>query len=579
MSVKFSTVLLSRKTIVLVPVAAALLAFLPTLTASFAWDDNAIQIYQVPAYRTFKDAFFPPPLYTGMHNNFYRPLVTLSYMADEGLNNAINGPALGEYARHEDKRAAIPHGTALFFHLAGTALVTLLALRLFSGEGNAPLGALAAGLAFALHPVHAETVCTIAGRSDSMATAFLLAAMLAALKARERVGLLYPSLASLFFFLAFLSKEIAVTGLVLVPGLYFVFPPANGSKWGNSRPVFGAMLAACALYLGLRFAAGTPGGAEAELPLSGMLWEMTRAVGFYFRKLVIPWPSTPFVPELPGTAATLVSVGSLLAVFLGAFFAWTKGRRELLFLCCWFLVTLAPSLYIVGRTLATSPAAERYLYLPSAALALAIGFFFTKTATRTLQQASLAGFLLLASAWGVSSYMATGIWKSDATLWSYVLAQETPSKYGLPWLNMGNVLLDRQDFDGAAQHYLKVLAPDVASLPETRVMASFGLGQAEMNRGIVAANAGNFPEAERRLLAAREIFAGLAETGKSLWMYFAGLGNSEFYIAKLDYVSGRGVDRENLGSALHNLKKALNLCPGNADLAQRIAEAEGLLAR
>jgi hypothetical protein len=69
------------------------------------------------------------------------------------------------------------HLVNLLAHAAAAALVCLLAGRLMS-----PAGALAAGLLFAVHPVHVEAVANVVGRAEILAGVFLLASALCYLR-------------------------------------------------------------------------------------------------------------------------------------------------------------------------------------------------------------------------------------------------------------------------------------------------------------------------------------------------------------------------------------------------------------
>jgi hypothetical protein len=91
---------------------------------------------------------------------------------------------------------------------------------------------------FAAHPIHAESVCFIIGRTDSLATLFLIPGVLCALRYRERGDRLALLGAPVCFLLALLCKEVAVTQLVLLPLLYR-FAPYGGRAFGVREPTAG----------------------------------------------------------------------------------------------------------------------------------------------------------------------------------------------------------------------------------------------------------------------------------------------------------------------------------------------------
>src|SRR5207247_2912538 len=109
------------------------------------------------------------------------------------------------------------HLSVVVFHAVSAGLVAMLGLRLFGSSAEGRLGALAAGVLFACHPIHAESVCWIAGRSDPLAAVFVLAASLCWTRSggSSRTGLATIGTAVLVL-LGCLAKE---TALAIVPVL------------------------------------------------------------------------------------------------------------------------------------------------------------------------------------------------------------------------------------------------------------------------------------------------------------------------------------------------------------------------
>lgn len=124
-----------------------------------------------------------------------RPLTKLSYAAEAeaGLSRE---PA--------PRRAA-----SILLHAATAGLLLLLLVRLApqSAPRAAPLGAALLAALWFLHPVHADNVLLLSGRSAVLSGLFLLASLLALERAR-------PWLTGLLFVLACLSRETALAGLL-----------------------------------------------------------------------------------------------------------------------------------------------------------------------------------------------------------------------------------------------------------------------------------------------------------------------------------------------------------------------------
>ena len=137
-----------------IPAIVAVLCYLPALRNGFALDDVVIIANDAAIHRlsTLVGALGRPYWYDVGH--LYRPLTTLSF----GLEWAAG------------------HGAPLLFHAVNlawqagmSALVAKLALRWWPAPA-----ALAAGLWFAIDPVHAEAVANIVGRSELVCGAALL---------------------------------------------------------------------------------------------------------------------------------------------------------------------------------------------------------------------------------------------------------------------------------------------------------------------------------------------------------------------------------------------------------------------
>ncbi|XP_064628907.1 protein O-mannosyl-transferase TMTC2-like [Lineus longissimus] len=154
---------------VVVTSTVAVILYLNTLTADFAYDDSrAIKKNQdllpdTPIINVFYDDFWGTPLtHSGSHKS-YRPLCVLSFRLNyylHGLNPM--GYHLGNIILH----ALV---TGLFTHLAGIVL-------------RRKLAALFAGLLFAAHPVHTEAVAGIVGRADVGCCLFFLLSLLSYMK-------------------------------------------------------------------------------------------------------------------------------------------------------------------------------------------------------------------------------------------------------------------------------------------------------------------------------------------------------------------------------------------------------------
>lgn len=306
----------------------------------------------------------------------YRPLTVTTYLLT--LRAGLDFPA-------------VHHALNVLAHAVGTGLITRLLLRV----GLALPIAAATGLAFAVHPVHVESVADVVGRAELLMALFAALALLAHLRAAEAAawGRRGPWLAAALTlgFLAMASKEngVAVVGLVpVVEGLAAAC--GHPARWsGRDRWLaWGLWLVPLALYLGIRHAAlgiwFQSGGAHVVSPLSALplgerlplalavlaqVWRVSLPVArlsadYYFDQLTVPEGFTDL-------GVLLGLLGLALLAGLPLLLPARPGDRTALIALlglAWFAVTWLPTSHVVfvpGELFA-----ERWLHLPIAGLLL-----------------------------------------------------------------------------------------------------------------------------------------------------------------------------------------------------------------
>jgi tetratricopeptide (TPR) repeat protein len=423
----------------------ALLPYVNALRADFTFDDlphirnNPVVTEGVDVWRIFSTPL--PP------GNLYRPLTVLTYAVNEQL-------APGQ--------AAVFHAVNLALHALVTVLVFLLAQHVM---GSARVAMLAAVL-FAVHPVHAEAVSNIVGRAELLAALFGLTALLAAAAAmkapssRRRLGLEVASLAA--FCLALLSKESALTLLLLVPLVRLTQrsePLLRGIRH-ELRDGTWVPYALCAvLFVVLRFVVVTALPSYTLTPLDNVLafvpWHLRVASALavlwdYFGllnfpvvlaadysydqvPLVMTWYAPRFVAGL-----MLVVVAIALAV---------RGRRPAATFAVLFpfvsLLLTANVVFPIGTV-----KAERLLYLPSVGWCLLAAWVFDRLLTT--QRYARAAALVLAlciAAFAGRTWTRNWDWQDNQVLYRS-MAHSAPDSAKARY-NFG-VALQRENDDAAA---------------------------------------------------------------------------------------------------------------------------------
>jgi tetratricopeptide (TPR) repeat protein len=377
----------------------AVLLYLPYLGAPFLWDDLLVLVGNPHLALSEIPSHFATDLFSHSRietpQDRYSPLTLTLY----SLLHAAAGEAPWIY----HLASAILHGLVAL-------LVARLALRLTERPG----AALAAGLFFAVAPVHVETVVWASAMHTLLWSALALTSLLVA-TSRERA--LWRALgASLALAAALLSKESAV----VTPLVLGVLDAARGGAGALRRnvPVYVALVLVLVGYFALRAALALPSG----LGLLGgrglvqrvgdatSVWRTlaAAAVGLEPGNLV-----RPFEPDgLLGAALTLAVV---LAVGLAL---WRSRKPLALGGLCWFLVALLPFVLASGATGLTS---DRYAYFATAGLGLLVAGLFPPTAHRRMLL--FAGLLLVTLVARGALY--AHHWLSDEGLFRHLL-NETP---------------------------------------------------------------------------------------------------------------------------------------------------------
>jgi protein O-mannosyl-transferase len=399
---------MSRR-IYLAVAACAVVVYLGALWNRFAFDDVTLialnPLVHSPAgiWRAFGEPYWPGNLSGAM----YRPLPVATFAIDW----ILGAPAW-------------LHAVNVLWHAAVSVVVAALARR-WSGDR----AALFAGLLFAVHPVHVEAVANLVGRNELMAALFTLLAVYAAV-ARGSVVLTAAAMAG-----GLLSKENAAVAPALILGAW----AAGLGPWPARQRLiaFGASWLAVGLaYAAVRwvvlhpyagFSALAPqflgqGPVAIRLTAVAALTDVVRLLLFPAHLQADYSPNervtitTPFNAEF---AAGLLC--ALLWIALIAL-AWRRGRRleayGLAFVGIAFLPVanlLFPHSVVV---------AERFLYLPSAGLAVALGAWAARLQPRHFTAATA----LIVLAGGIRSALRVPVWRDNRSA-TLALIEDAPNSY------------------------------------------------------------------------------------------------------------------------------------------------------
>lgn len=433
-----------------VPVLLALFVNLNVLSNGLGLDDEEI-VQGISISRHWWDLFSSELTAVGSPKEsspYFRPLISISYRLDQ---------AVWGY------RPFGFHFSLWVAHILNTLLVFSLARRLLLEDGllwgqvpvrnarltiHAAVPVLSASL-FAVHPVHAEAVAWIPGRSDLFCTTFLLTSFLLYLRFHRTGSLMIFGGSMLAFFFALLTKEVAL-GLIILFPLYEYVSVSTGASLSWKR--LGARLIVPPIivigYYWLRtvritYPLGYVPQVDAYSP--SIVHQIVGAVGFYLKQLVFPYPHQAFITNLPDTPGLLILSGLALLCVMGILGAALMCHKLLLGIgLAWMLVFLAPGVSVAVLAVATTPVAERYLYAPSVGFLIAMTWLallgFERFRTSMMWRpgavwvpASLLAVIVL-SVWAKEDWNRNAVWRSPLTFWQTAVAGSPES--GVPYVGL-----------------------------------------------------------------------------------------------------------------------------------------------
>lgn len=431
--------------------------YLPTLRYGFVQDDRAIiaqnpAAHSIPAAaRAFDDPYWPPESGGGL----YRPLTILTYAVDWTLSGGSPGWM---------------HAVNALLHGVVTVLLVAVLLRWLPVPG-----AVAAGLVFALHPVHVEGVASLVSRAELLVAAGALGAVLLARRRRWNAAVTCAAA-------AMLSKEHGVVAGVLILLDDWL---ESGGRPRYPRGLYIALAIVTGAYLAAWLAVGRAGLSDVAPPFHGAgAWErLAVALPAVWRAAtLLVWPvdlsadySPQVIPARTGPSAAMVL--GLLVVLGLLWLSWRWRRRAPLLVFAGAATALAylPTsnlLFASGVVLA-----ERALYLPVLLPAAGFGMAALRAREHTRPRAALGLVILVCAALAWRSYGRLPVWRDNKTFLTTLLA-EHPESYRAH-ASAAAVLAGLGDTAAARREYERAdsLFPGDAHLAAAR--AFFLLGQGD----------------------------------------------------------------------------------------------------
>jgi tetratricopeptide (TPR) repeat protein len=516
---------------ILLVAGASLAAYANTLLNEFVYDD----IFQVLGNHWIRDFKWIPEIFTNRVwgfqgegvSNYYRPLMHVFYM----LSFYFFGLKAWGF-----------HLINILLHAGVAVLVFLLVFRLLPVSGSRFFAALAAGLLFALHPIHTEVVAWVAGIPDLSGSLFLLVALLLYMRSEAQIGREYAiSLGA--FFLALLSKEVTLSLLVLLPAYDWI----KERRFSVSDCIrrYGLYAALALVYLIIRslvLGGMAPLRRHSELSIADYVINVFPLLTQYAAKLFLPVNLNAFhvLHPIPSLLTVEGIMGLLIAAaFVAMLVLFFQKNRTVFFALVLTAAPLLPALYLPG--LGENSFAERYLYLPSAGFVMLAALLLAKTEMpqkRAAHSPAIAVSVVLVL-FMAGTVQRNAVWRDNYTLWTDTVRKSPDG--AVPREALGYSLLNLGDMEGAITQFRIALQlkPEFA--------------EAHNNLGIAYGRKGMFDAAQLHLAEAVRIKPGFTEAYNNLG---------------IAYASTRQYDK-----ALEQFQRAVELSPAFAEAYRNMAVA------
>lgn len=367
--------------------------------------------------------------FTSTYTGNWHPLTWLSHMLDCELFGIRPG-------RH--------HLTNVLLHIANT----LLLFAVFNRMTQMIWPSVFIAGAFALHPLHVESVAWVAERKDLLSTLFWILTMAAHVRYVRHPSFRRYLLILVSFALGLMSKPMLVS-LPVVLLLLDYWPLGrlqlhhqdrvgrSGAKSADLTPqklrLSRLLLEKVPLFM-LAAASSTitlvvqqKGGAVKALgmlPLTVRIANALIAYVSYLHKTIWPGGLAIFYPHA-GHAVSISKalLAALLLLVVSVLVIWQcRNRRYLLTGWLWYLVTLVPVIGLVQ--VGDQACADRYTYIPLVGMFVIIGCSANNLVSRYRNHKVILGVsgVVVLSLWSICTDLQLRHWRSSTTVFQHALA-------------------------------------------------------------------------------------------------------------------------------------------------------------
>lgn len=436
---------------ILLIVCLGLGVYANSLKNEFVWDDivHIVNNAHITNLKYLNEAFLYPLGYFSEYSDqeipFYRPMQSISVIVDYFLWG---------------KNPLGYHLTNILFHIFAAVLVYFLISRLSCSY----FISFVASLIFLIHPVQTEAVTYVAGRSDPMVFAFMLAALILYAKSNtnrltKRLPYYFASLGAFIF--ALLSKELAI----IFPALLVIYDLYTKKSSFKNLPhkKYLPYILLIAGFLVLHKMITT--AVEAQTSSFGERFMMSGYVLLkYIKLLFLPFGlhmeySIPTPPLIIIYSSFILLSGLFLIVHLNR-----NKSRLLYFGVSWFFVTLFPMLNVIRKL--NAPMSEHWLYIPVVGFGIVMGVFLESLRQRIHKQYSknisraIIFSIILTMVFYYSSLtmLRNRDWRDNLTFLKKTF--EYSPRSARVAMDIAIEYVERKDFQNAEAYFKKALSVD-----------------------------------------------------------------------------------------------------------------------
>ncbi|HEX4146270.1 MAG TPA: tetratricopeptide repeat protein [Pirellulales bacterium] len=485
-------------------VGAVVLVFGQTLSFGFLnWDDNLFVSNEPRVSGGFSWRGIVWAFTSGPAGEWY-PLAPLSHMLDcqlFGLN------------------AGGHHLTNVLLHAATSVALFLVLCRMTDELWPSALVA----AVFAVHPQHVESVAWVAERRDVLSGLFFMLTLASYAWYVERPSRWRYAAVATCFVLGLMAKPMLVT---LPPLLLLLdYWPLGRLRWHcvvEKIPLF--VLAAADGLITMHTHAT---GESIPLPWSVRLGNAAVSCVSYIAGFFRPVDLSAFYPMAPAGPPAWKVAGAIAFLTIASVAAVICRRRcPYLFVgWFWFLGVLSPVLGLVG--ISDHAMADRYMYLPSIGLCIALAWGATRLAASwpPRRWVLAIGSALVLAALTACAWRQTRCWQSDHALWQHAVACDPGNVRARCALATA---IEENDDAGAAAHYWRVLETD----PSQHAVTPTILAKAHNGLGNLATRKRDFADAAAHYARAIEQLPGWAAAHTNLGRTLARQGKVDEALAE-----------------------------------------------